>query len=259
MIRRPPRSTLFPYTTLFRSRFVADDQRGLDGEGPRDPHPLALPTRELMRIPVGVLREQAHVRQDLAHPLGAPATLGDDPMHGQRLGDDLAHRHPRIERAVRVLEDHLHLAADRPQIVVAEKREIASLEHDLAVRRTFELEDAPAGGGLAAPRLADEPERLSPADPEAHAVHGADQAAPAAEESAPHPEVLHQIPDLQEGCGVAHVPAALRARARSRLAASQQALTWPRSPIGRSGGTSTTQRSTRKAQRGAKRSEEHTS
>src|SRR2546425_2881007 len=25
MIRRPPRSTLFPYTTLFRSRFAGDD------------------------------------------------------------------------------------------------------------------------------------------------------------------------------------------------------------------------------------------
>src|SRR2546430_4616225 len=32
MIRRPPRSTLFPYTTLFRSIHleVADDGRGLD-------------------------------------------------------------------------------------------------------------------------------------------------------------------------------------------------------------------------------------
>src|SRR5438132_9875634 len=31
-IRRPPRSTLFPYTTLFRSRlWVHKDQRGLDG------------------------------------------------------------------------------------------------------------------------------------------------------------------------------------------------------------------------------------
>src|SRR3712207_7914632 len=31
MIRRPPRSTLFPYTTLFRSRHEADDvQRGVD-------------------------------------------------------------------------------------------------------------------------------------------------------------------------------------------------------------------------------------
>src|SRR5256885_7399489 len=28
MIRRPPRSTLFPYTTLFRSDMEADDQAG---------------------------------------------------------------------------------------------------------------------------------------------------------------------------------------------------------------------------------------
>src|SRR3712207_7052851 len=32
MIRRPPRSTLFPYTTLFRSELVAE--QGLDGLAP---------------------------------------------------------------------------------------------------------------------------------------------------------------------------------------------------------------------------------
>src|SRR5690349_22001621 len=37
MIRRPPRSTLFPYTTLFRS--------GLGGGGGRDRHPSGLPRR----------------------------------------------------------------------------------------------------------------------------------------------------------------------------------------------------------------------
>src|SRR6266496_1752833 len=31
MVRRPPRSTLFPYTTLFRSRLTAPDGRHLDG------------------------------------------------------------------------------------------------------------------------------------------------------------------------------------------------------------------------------------
>src|SRR3712207_8555266 len=35
MIRRPPRSTLFPYTTLFRS--------GSDGTHPRDPRALPAP------------------------------------------------------------------------------------------------------------------------------------------------------------------------------------------------------------------------
>src|SRR2546426_9102876 len=38
MIRRPPRSTLFPYTTLFRSHlldFAADDPVGVDVGDPR--------------------------------------------------------------------------------------------------------------------------------------------------------------------------------------------------------------------------------
>src|SRR2546429_6163858 len=34
MIRRPPRSTLFPYTTLFRSRYEAAGRRG-DGDAGR--------------------------------------------------------------------------------------------------------------------------------------------------------------------------------------------------------------------------------
>src|SRR3712207_8413978 len=41
MIRRPPRSTLFPYTTLFRSGMVGTagvgaDDRGADGPGPAE-------------------------------------------------------------------------------------------------------------------------------------------------------------------------------------------------------------------------------
>src|SRR5437667_3558724 len=46
MIRRPPRSTLFPYTTLFRSGLRSEDPIELAtatlGEGPT---PLAAPTR----------------------------------------------------------------------------------------------------------------------------------------------------------------------------------------------------------------------
>src|SRR5258707_7444822 len=38
MIRRPPRSTLFPYTTLFRSRFIREGHRkdGFRGDALRD-------------------------------------------------------------------------------------------------------------------------------------------------------------------------------------------------------------------------------
>src|SRR3712207_6948770 len=46
MIRRPPRSTLFPYTTLFRSR-VQPDGPGLLGPGrDRGPHPGELELAE---------------------------------------------------------------------------------------------------------------------------------------------------------------------------------------------------------------------
>src|SRR3712207_8795050 len=34
MIRRPPRSTLFPYTTLFRSRLLPDARRSAGAGGP---------------------------------------------------------------------------------------------------------------------------------------------------------------------------------------------------------------------------------
>src|SRR3712207_9257207 len=37
MIRRPPRSTLFPYTTLFRSYAVVDGEAEVGAAGPQDP------------------------------------------------------------------------------------------------------------------------------------------------------------------------------------------------------------------------------
>src|SRR2546421_7544745 len=58
MIRRPPRSTLFPYTTLFRSNFalalaveaghglVQDEYGGVADQGAGDGNALALPARE---------------------------------------------------------------------------------------------------------------------------------------------------------------------------------------------------------------------
>src|SRR2546430_5577105 len=38
MIRRPPRSTLFPYTTLFRSRIIAPQDPDYDEKGPYPDH-----------------------------------------------------------------------------------------------------------------------------------------------------------------------------------------------------------------------------
>src|ERR1017187_19274 len=49
MIRRPPRSTLFPYTTLFRSHDGEDAELGVGGLAAQDiDHLLILGGRELM-------------------------------------------------------------------------------------------------------------------------------------------------------------------------------------------------------------------
>src|SRR6266511_6080167 len=43
MIRRPPRSTLFPYTTLFRSRPAPEEQPQASKAGkPEEKHPVAV-------------------------------------------------------------------------------------------------------------------------------------------------------------------------------------------------------------------------
>src|SRR3712207_7519371 len=57
MIRRPPRSTLFPYTTLFRSVGAADDEAADAGRGP-----FALPATGVIAAQDGPLDD----RLDLA-------------------------------------------------------------------------------------------------------------------------------------------------------------------------------------------------
>src|SRR3989441_2723463 len=78
MIRRPPRSTLFPYTTLFRSDdacagrgveftggLVGREKRRLGAEGPSERHALLLAPRERLRVmpqPLGETHALEHFR-----------------------------------------------------------------------------------------------------------------------------------------------------------------------------------------------------
>src|SRR5687767_15766315 len=73
MIRRPPRSTLFPYTTLFRSNARDDGDYG-GGSGQRHgiprqrPHPLQRRTRREDAVPLGTARVGQHRRLRRDHP-----------------------------------------------------------------------------------------------------------------------------------------------------------------------------------------------
>ena len=97
-----------------RHCFVADDELGIHGERTGDADALALAARHLVRIPVDELRIEAAHRQEVPHlPSRRRRRIALQPVHADRLGDDVAHLHARIERAVRVLEDHLGMR--RPQ------------------------------------------------------------------------------------------------------------------------------------------------
>src|SRR5256885_3013144 len=61
MIRRPPRSTLFPYTTLFRSRAQARRRAWLQGGG-RAALLLERPLSHLARVRSALARVRGHRR-----------------------------------------------------------------------------------------------------------------------------------------------------------------------------------------------------
>src|SRR5438034_9795650 len=79
MRRRPPRSTLFPYTTLFRSRHAEADDR----MGQRQVRQNAEAGRELRRGRLQELQTRRGVEEEVAH-LDARPRLGG---HRESLAD----------------------------------------------------------------------------------------------------------------------------------------------------------------------------
>src|SRR4051794_41341761 len=82
MTRRPPRSTLFPYTTLFRSRSSA---------APGTDRPIAERT-----LPFFTVKVRLHQRQSRGHDAGSRHAL----YHADRKSTRLNSSHPSISYAV---------------------------------------------------------------------------------------------------------------------------------------------------------------
>src|SRR5258707_11116536 len=81
MIRRPPRSTLFPYTTLFRShRLLAPRTDHLACTVDDELRRIDLPTEQpgISALPLGRLRRGEWILPAEAVPIGDMETEGDD-------------------------------------------------------------------------------------------------------------------------------------------------------------------------------------
>src|SRR2546426_3682385 len=110
MIRRPPRSTLFPYTTLFRSEFageLADGEADLlercaEALAPvgGDQHQLLIPRNACQRTDRPVVRVPGHTEQGVDHRVSgdqdAPVGI---PLSQQRLSTALGRSEVEIRNA----------------------------------------------------------------------------------------------------------------------------------------------------------------
>src|SRR5881296_1025040 len=172
-------------------------------------------------------------------------------MNHERLTQRLAHRHPRVERAVRILEHDLHAAAQRSQLPRAAGEHVDAVEYDAAGVGLDQSEDRATHRGLPAPRFPDEAQGAAGRDAERDAVHRPHWTPPARER--PRPAVagkmLHEPVHLDERRDGRHAWGVRRLGS----VRSQHRTAWlpgsPR-PASSSGGSSTVQRSHAYGQRG---------
>ncbi len=147
-----------------------------------------------MRVPPGRVGRQPHQPQELGDHGGV---IARHPVHGERLPHDRADGAPGIERGVRILEDNLGAAAQRPELRLREARDVLAAEPDLSRRGLDEAKHGAAERGLPGPRLPHQAERFLLPEREAHAVHRPEQASPP-EPPAP-AEVRAEVPSLEHG------------------------------------------------------------
>lgn len=116
---------------------------------------------------------------DLVDQLGGtsgPVRFGANTFEAQRLTDDVDGREMRIQRAVRVLEDHLHARAEGLEGPLLHPGDVDPVDEDPSRRRCQQPDDGLGDGRLPAAGLADDREGLALVDAEADTVDSAEGA-----------------------------------------------------------------------------------
>ena len=107
-------------------------------------------------------------------------------------------RHAWIERAVGVLENHLKFAPPRTQRCPAHLCDVLAFKQHAACRRLNQPDDGAAERRLAAAAFADQPERFTRRDAEAHVVHRLHGFADAAENPVLDGKMHLQVFDVEQ-------------------------------------------------------------
>jgi len=155
-------------------RLVGDQQLRLDRQRAGDGDALALAAGELVGVPVEMLLAEADALDELAGPLPALGRGVADAVDAHGFDEGLLDGVAGVQRGERVLEDHLRVAPERPELAPGELREVLAAEVHRAAGQLEELEGRPRERALATAALADEPDGAAGPDSQVDAVDGAD-------------------------------------------------------------------------------------
>jgi hypothetical protein len=150
-----------------------------------------------VREALGKAGIEPHHLEQLSHA-ATPARDVRLAVDRQRLGDDASDPHPRVERAERILKDDLQALARGPELARRQREKVPPFEADIPRSGLDQPQDEPAGGGLAAARLAHEAQRLARLEVEAYPIHRANHAPAAGEPRTAHVELLDEALHLEQ-------------------------------------------------------------
>ena len=139
-----------------------------------------LAAAKFVRIARRGLARQSDLVEQFRHPRPAVSARHFPAMNFQRFRDDGSDPLTRIQRIERVLENHLDLAAQRPEFALGHRQDFPIRESDLTGehrRGRRQLEQGAANGGFARATLADEADRCPLFHGETNVVYRADGAA----------------------------------------------------------------------------------
>ncbi len=152
-----------------------------------------------MRVAVGHTGIEPGHGKKLGNPIATLGSVVDQAVRADRLTDDLTDRHARIERAVRILEYHLHARPQRAQFGVRHLNQVLPFKQNRSLTGTIELQDAATRGCLAATRFPHETQGFAKLNRKVDSVYGFDPAGNMLrDQSAVDREVLLQSAYLQQ-------------------------------------------------------------
>jgi hypothetical protein len=133
-----------------RGRLIADDESRLHCQCAGDSDALPLPATKLVRVSIRRLLPETASFQKLFNPI-LKLVAGGETMHHERLTNQSADPHPRIQGPTGVLKDDLHLSAKRPKVHCRLLEDRLAIEDHFAAGRRDQSENGSTDGGLSTP------------------------------------------------------------------------------------------------------------